>query len=46
VCTLAASYAEVLDLARGALAGLGDGERDAVLAGTARRFYGLKGSRL
>jgi L-fuconolactonase len=43
VCTLAASYAEVLDLARGALAGLGGGERDAVLAGTARRFYGLDG---
>jgi L-fuconolactonase len=43
VCTLAASYAEVLDLARGALAGLGDDERDAVLAGTAERFYGLDG---
>ena len=43
VCTLAASYAEVLDLARSALAGLGDAERDAVLAGTARRFYGLDG---
>ena len=43
VCTLAASYAEVLDLARSALAGLGAAERDAVLAGTARRFYGLDG---
>ena len=35
---------EVLDLARGALEGLGDGERDAVLAGTARRFYRLDGA--
>ena len=43
VCTLAASYAEVLDLARSALAGLGAAEQDAVLAGTARRFYGLDG---
>jgi predicted TIM-barrel fold metal-dependent hydrolase len=36
VCTLAASYAEVLELARSVL---GPGEREAVLAGTARRFY-------
>ena len=43
VCTLAASYGEVLDLARSALAGLGAAEQDAVLAGTARRFYGLGG---
>jgi L-fuconolactonase len=43
VCTLAASYGEVLDLARAALAGLGDGERDEVLGETARRFYGLDG---
>jgi L-fuconolactonase len=41
VCTLAASYAEVLELARSALAGLSATEQDAVLAGTARRFYGL-----
>jgi L-fuconolactonase len=40
VCTLAASYAEVLDLARSALTGCSAAERDAVLAGTARRFYG------
>jgi L-fuconolactonase len=38
VCTLAASYAEVLELASSML---GPGERDAVLGGTARRFYGL-----
>lgn len=37
VCTLAASYAEVLELAHSVL---GPGERDAVLRGTARRFYG------
>jgi L-fuconolactonase len=41
VCTVAASYAEVLDLARAALAPLSDGERADVLGGTARRFYGL-----
>jgi L-fuconolactonase len=41
VCTLAAGYADVLDLARGALASLSGAERDAVLGRTARRFYGL-----
>ena len=41
VCTLAASYAEVLELARSALAQLSATEQDAVFAGTARRFYGL-----
>ncbi len=41
VCTLAASYAEVLDLARAAIAELSADEQGAVLAGTARRFYGL-----
>jgi L-fuconolactonase len=41
VCTLAASHAEVLELARDLLVELSAGERDAVLAGTARRFYGL-----
>jgi L-fuconolactonase len=41
VCTLAASYAEVLDLARSAIAELSADEQEAVLAGTARRFYGL-----
>lgn len=38
VCTLAASYPEVLDLARTLLSGV---ERDAVLGATAVRFYGL-----
>jgi L-fuconolactonase len=42
VCTLAASYAEVLDLAHAALTGCTAAERDAVLAGTARRFYSLR----
>jgi L-fuconolactonase len=42
VCTLAASHAEVLELAQGFLTGLSAGERHAVLAGTARRFYGLR----
>jgi L-fuconolactonase len=41
VCTLAATYAEVLEVARGALAGLTPAEVEAVLSGTARRFYGL-----
>jgi L-fuconolactonase len=41
VCTLAASYAEVLELARAALAELSASERDAVLGGTACRFYRL-----
>jgi L-fuconolactonase len=41
VCTLAASYSEVLELARDAIADLSVTEREAVLAGTARRFYGL-----
>jgi L-fuconolactonase len=41
VCTLAASYAEVLELARSAIAGLTPAERDAVLSGNARRVYSL-----
>jgi L-fuconolactonase len=41
VCTLAASYSEVLELARETVAGLREGERDAVLAGTAIEVYGL-----
>jgi len=41
VCTVAASYADVLELARAVLAPLAATERDEVLAGTARRFYGL-----
>jgi L-fuconolactonase len=42
VCTLAASYAEVLALARTALEGLSQSERSAVLGGTAARFYRLE----
>lgn len=41
VCTVAASYAEVLELARAAIAPLSESERADVLAGTARRFYGI-----
>ncbi|WP_083998759.1 amidohydrolase family protein [Actinomadura kijaniata] len=42
VCTLAASYREVADLAGEAMAELTDGERAAVAEGTARRVYGLE----
>jgi L-fuconolactonase len=38
VCLLAASYAEVLELARAALDGLDEAARDAVLGGTAARL--------
>jgi L-fuconolactonase len=41
VCTVAASYAEVLEVARAAVAGLSEHERADVLGGTARRFYGI-----
>ena len=41
VCTLAASYGEVLEVARSAVALLSASERDAVLGGNAREFYGL-----
>jgi L-fuconolactonase len=41
VCTVAASYAEVLEAARSAVAGLSASERADVLGGTARRFYGI-----
>jgi L-fuconolactonase len=44
VCTLAASYGEVLDLARSVLTPLGDAARAAVLGGNARRLYGLSDS--
>ena len=43
VCTLAASYAEVLELARSAIAALSADERAAVLGATARRVYSLAG---
>jgi L-fuconolactonase len=39
VCTLAASYAEVLDLAERATAHLGAAEREAVFGGNAARLY-------
>ncbi|GAA4634612.1 amidohydrolase family protein [Actinoallomurus vinaceus] len=39
VCTLAASYEQVLELAREAVP---DGDRDAVFGGTARRVYGIR----
>ncbi|MFB8090486.1 amidohydrolase family protein [Streptomyces sp. NPDC055992] len=42
VCRLAATYGEVLDTARALIEGLGEGERDAVLATTAERVYGLR----
>jgi L-fuconolactonase len=41
VCTVAASYEEVLALARAVLGPLAARERDEVLAGTVRRFYGF-----
>ncbi|MEU6851286.1 amidohydrolase family protein [Actinacidiphila alni] len=41
VCTLAASYGEVLGLAEEAIAGLPAADRAAVLGGTAARVYGL-----
>lgn len=42
VCRLAASYTEVVETALLLLDGLTDGERDAVLATTAERVYGLR----
>lgn len=41
VCTLAATYGEVVELARRVLAPLTRTEQDSVLGGTARRFYSL-----
>src|SRR5262249_13761243 len=45
VCTVAASYAQVLDLAESFLAELGPAERDEVFAGTAQRVYRLPDAR-
>ncbi|WP_405901137.1 amidohydrolase family protein [Streptomyces sp. NBC_00727] len=42
VCGLAATYGEVLDTTRTLIEGLGEEERDAVLATTAERVYGLR----
>jgi L-fuconolactonase len=41
VCTLAASYSEVLRAARDLTADLSGAEREAIFAGTATRLYGL-----
>jgi L-fuconolactonase len=41
VCTLSASYAEVVDAARALTSGLSPTERAAIFGGTARRIYGL-----
>ncbi|HEX3632351.1 MAG TPA: amidohydrolase family protein [Casimicrobiaceae bacterium] len=41
VVTLAASYAEWVEVGDELLAGLTQGERDAIYGGNARRFYGL-----
>lgn len=42
VCTLAATYAEVLELAKQAVGDLGEVDQAAVLGGTATRVYGLQ----
>lgn len=42
VCRLAATYTEVVETALALLDGLADDERDAVLATTAERVYGLR----
>jgi L-fucono-1,5-lactonase len=41
VCTLAASYEQVWELANTLVADLGPAERDAILGGTAARVYGI-----
>jgi L-fuconolactonase len=41
VCTLAGQYAEVLDVVRTAISGRPSEEQDAILGGTARRFWSL-----
>jgi L-fuconolactonase len=42
VCTVAASYGEVIDLVESAIAEYSPDERAAILGGTARRFWNLK----
>lgn len=42
VCRLAATYTEVVETALALLDGLADAERDAILATTAERVYGLR----
>lgn len=41
VCTLAATYGEVVHMTEELTAGLDPGERESVFAGTAARVYGL-----
>ena len=41
VCTVAGEYRDVLDVVRTAIAGRPQAERDAVLGGTAQRFWNL-----
>ena len=41
VCTLAAEYADVIGIVRDFLAPLAAAEREAILGGTASRFYSL-----
>lgn len=41
VCTVAAEYRDVLDVVRTAIAGRPQAERDAMLGGTAQRFWNL-----
>jgi L-fuconolactonase len=41
VCTVAGAYREVMDVVSTALVGRSDAEREAVLGGTARRFWNL-----
>jgi L-fuconolactonase len=41
VCTVAATYRDVIDVVRAALEGRTTAERDAVLGGTAQRFWNL-----
>ncbi|WP_328492542.1 amidohydrolase family protein [Streptomyces sp. NBC_00414] len=42
VCTLVASYAEVVDIAARLTGKLGESEREEIFAGTATRVYGLR----
>jgi L-fuconolactonase len=42
VCTVAGGYRDVLDVVRTAVAGLSPAQQDAVLGGTAQRFWNLR----
>ena len=41
VCTVAATYSQVIDLVRSAIAGRSTSEREAIMGGTARTFWNL-----